>query len=104
MERLEIVFAPAGFVIGSLAGGNPSVMQRETRGGFADRLGSITAPTLVVASDDPFLPPDFLRAKIVAPIARARLVIVPGAGHYPQVERTRETAAVLGAFLAGLGA
>jgi pimeloyl-ACP methyl ester carboxylesterase len=75
-----------------------------TSGGFADRLGAIEAPTLVVASDDPFLPPDFLREKVARPIKRARLVIVPGAGHYVQVERARETAAVLGAFLAGLGA
>jgi len=29
---------------------------------------------------------------------------VPGAGHYVQVERARETAAVLGGFLAALGA
>lgn len=72
--------------------------------GFADRLSAIEAPTLVVASEDPFLPPDFLREKVVKPIKRARLVVVPGAGHYVQVERARETAAVLGAFLAGLGA
>lgn len=72
-------------------------------GGGADRLGSITAPTLVVGSDDPFLPPELLREKVVGPIAGARLVLVPGAGHYVQVERARETAAVLGAFLVGLG-
>jgi pimeloyl-ACP methyl ester carboxylesterase len=72
-------------------------------GAGAERLGSITAPTLVVGSDDPFLPPDLLREKVAAPIAGARLVIIPGAGHYVQVERPRETAAVLGAFLAGLG-
>lgn len=75
-----------------------------TGGGVADRLAAIEAPTLVVASDDPFLPPEFLREKVVKPIRRARLVVVPGAGHYVQVERARETAAVLGGFLAGLGA
>ncbi|MFT3776224.1 MAG: alpha/beta hydrolase [Minicystis sp.] len=80
------------------------VFEAWSGGAGADRLGAIAAPTLVVASDDPFLPPDFLRAKVVDPIARARLVVVPGAGHYVQVERARETAAVLGAFLAGLGA
>ncbi|MFW6054071.1 MAG: alpha/beta fold hydrolase, partial [Persicimonas sp.] len=42
-----------------------------TGGGFADRLGDITAPTLVVGSDDPFLPPDFLNAAIVEPITNA---------------------------------
>ena len=39
---------------------------------------------------------------MVEPIANARFVHLPGPGHYPQVERPRETAAVLGAFLAGL--
>jgi len=74
-----------------------------TGGGFADRLGQISAPTLVVATDDPFLPPDFLRAAVVDPISGARMAVIPGPGHYVQVERPVETAAVLEAFLAGLG-
>lgn len=74
-----------------------------TAGGFAERLARITAPTLVVATDDPFLPPDFLKQTTVAPIKRARLSVLPGPGHYPQVESPRETAAVLQAFVAGLG-
>jgi pimeloyl-ACP methyl ester carboxylesterase len=43
------------------------------------------------------------REAIVAQIAGARLAVIPGAGHYVPVERTRETAAVIEAFLAGLG-
>ncbi len=74
-----------------------------TAGGFADRLGGIRTPTLVVGTDDPFLPPDFLRHSVVGPIKGARLAFLPGPGHYPQVERPRETAAILQAFLAGLG-
>lgn len=70
---------------------------------FAARLGDITARTLVVASDDPFLPPDFLRQTIAAKVAGARIAVVRGAGHYVQVERPGETAAVLEGFLAGLG-
>ncbi len=70
---------------------------------FGDALAAITARTLVVASDDPFLPPDFLRAAIVGRIAGARLAVLPGAGHYVPVERSREAAALLTAFLAGLG-
>ncbi|AKT43328.1 alpha/beta fold hydrolase [Chondromyces crocatus] len=73
-----------------------------TGGGFAERLGAIRTPTLVVATDDPFLPPDFLRNEIVAHIRNAELSYLPGAGHYVQVERPRETAALLRAFLAGL--
>lgn len=73
-----------------------------TAGGFADRLSAIRAPTLVVASDDAFLPPDFLRKAVVQPIVGARLAYIPGPGHYVQVESPLETAAVLSAFLAGL--
>ncbi len=74
-----------------------------TAGGFSDRLSAIRAPTLVVATDDPFLPPAFLLAAVVKPIARARLAILPGPGHYVQAEKPRETAALVQAFLAGLG-
>lgn len=70
---------------------------------FADDLGAVTARTLVVATDDPFLPPDFLRQTIVAKISGARLAVIRGAGHYVGVERPAETAAVITAFLAGLG-
>jgi len=72
-------------------------------GGFAEQLASITAPTLVIATDDPFLPHDFLRAAVVGPIANARMATIAGPGHYPQVERPAETAAVVEAFFAGLG-
>jgi pimeloyl-ACP methyl ester carboxylesterase len=74
-----------------------------TGGGFEAKLASITAPTLVVATDDPFLPPAFLREKVVGPIKGARLTYLPGPGHYPTVERPVETAALLTSFLAGLG-
>ena len=73
-----------------------------TGASFAARLSGLSAPTLVVATDDPFLPPAFLMQAVVAPIARARLVYLPGPGHYPQVERPRETSAIVSAFLAGV--
>jgi pimeloyl-ACP methyl ester carboxylesterase len=74
-----------------------------TGGGFEAKLASITAPTLVVATDDPFLPPAFLREKVVNLIKGARLAYLPGPGHYPAAERPAETAALLTSFLAGLG-
>lgn len=71
-----------------------------TGGGFADQLGNITANTLVIASDDPFLPTDFLQAVVVDPIERAEMTKIDGAGHYIQVERTAETADLLSSFFA----
>jgi pimeloyl-ACP methyl ester carboxylesterase len=68
---------------------------------FTGELGNISAPTLVVATDDPFLPPAFLRQAVVEPIARARLAVLPGPGHYLPVEQPAQTAALLDAFCAG---
>jgi len=70
-----------------------------TRGGIESRLPDIVAPTVVVATDDPFLPPEFLQAAVVDPIADARLEIIRGAGHYVQTERPAETAAILRSFV-----
>jgi pimeloyl-ACP methyl ester carboxylesterase len=73
-----------------------------TGGGFSDALAKVRAPVLCVGTDDPFLPPPFLRAEVIAKISDARFAYVPGPGHYVQVERSRETAALLEAFLAAL--
>lgn len=67
---------------------------------FVERLSRITARTLVIATDDPFLPPDFLTAAVVGPIAGATLQTLPGPGHYPVVERPAELAAMVSGFLA----
>jgi non-heme chloroperoxidase len=75
-----------------------------TGASFVERMSGVTAPLLVVASDDPFMPPDFLRKSLTALVPHSRLVYLPGAGHYVHAERPRETAAVIGAFMAGLGA
>jgi pimeloyl-ACP methyl ester carboxylesterase len=66
-------------------------------------LARIEVPTMVVATDDPFLPPAFLQQAVAEPLARARLVHLSGAGHYPAAERPAETAALLLGFHAGLG-
>lgn len=70
---------------------------------FADRLGSISAPTLVVGgAHDEMFSPEMLRDGVVAPLATARLALLD-AGHEVPLEQPRELAAVIEAFLAGLG-
>ena len=69
---------------------------------FADKLGAIRAPVLVLGTDDPFFPEAFLREAVVSPIKRATFAYLPGPGHYPGSERPRETAAILRAFFAPL--
>lgn len=71
-------------------------------GGFSDALGRIQAPVVCLGTDDPFLPPAFLRAEVIGKIQGSRFAYLSGPGHYVQVERPRETAAVLEAFLAAL--
>lgn len=69
---------------------------------FGERLPRIRARTMVLATDDPFLPPDFLRATVVDRIAGAELQVLRGPGHYPLVEQPAATAAILRTFLAAL--
>jgi non-heme chloroperoxidase len=71
-------------------------------GGSTTELARIRLPTLVLATDDAFLPVPFLQHAVVDRIARASLVHLPGAGHYPAVERPSETAAIVLAFRAAL--
>ncbi|MEO0460937.1 MAG: hypothetical protein AAF219_08840, partial [Myxococcota bacterium] len=48
--------------------------------------GRIRVPTTVVASDDPFLPRDFLSQALVHAVAGAQGVHVANAGHYVHLE------------------
>ncbi len=66
--------------------------------GLAAPPPSILARTLVLATDDPFLPPQLLADAVVARIRQASLVHLAGPGHYPQVERPAATAARLTEF------
>lgn len=67
------------------------------------RLEAITCPTLVVATDDPFLPPPFLEDAIVSRVRGARLAVLNGPGHYPHLERPAELARLVARFLAEAG-
>jgi pimeloyl-ACP methyl ester carboxylesterase len=75
-----------------------------TGGAIEAQAASVRAPTLVLATDDPFLPPAFLQDAVVSKLSRARLAVLPGAGHYPQCERPAETAAIIEAFVTGASA
>jgi pimeloyl-ACP methyl ester carboxylesterase len=70
---------------------------------FVDRLATMTTPTLVVGGvHDAIFTPDLLREAIVAQIPGARLALLD-CGHEIPLEKPRELAALLEAFLAGLG-
>lgn len=65
-----------------------------------DRLGEITVPTLVMAGREDFVFPPECQRELADGIPDARLLIIDGAGHNPQDERTAEVVGVLRAFLA----
>lgn len=73
-----------------------------TEADFADMLDQITAPTLVLVSDDPFMPQAFLQQTVADPIANAQLEYFSGAGHYLQVEDPEQTSAAISGFLTSL--
>jgi non-heme chloroperoxidase len=69
---------------------------------FSERLSAIRTPTLVLGTDDPYLPPPVLKEQVCRKISGARFSFLPGPGHYPQIEASAETAAILEAFLANV--
>jgi pimeloyl-ACP methyl ester carboxylesterase len=67
-----------------------------------DRLGEILVPTLVVGgAEDSMAPPKFVQSLADA-IPNARLVLLPGVGHYPMAEQPPAFNRALADFLAAL--
>lgn len=60
---------------------------------------SVTAPTLVVVSDDTFFSAEMLRTKVATRFTGARIAEVREAGHFPHLERPEELASVIAEFL-----
>ena len=75
-----------------------------TQPSFADQLGDLQVPTLVVGGgDDSVATPDFMRQLVVAPLAHvgARFVL-SDCNHDVPIEQPRHLASLIEAFLAGL--
>ena len=66
-----------------------------------DRLGEITAPTLVVAGREDFVFPPQCQLELAAGIPHARLRIIDRAGHNPHDEQTAEVMEAVTDFLGG---
>lgn len=72
------------------------------RQSFADKLGELRAPTLVVGGrHDPIFTPEALRHGVVAPLPRARLVLID-CNHEVPIEAPGELALAIESFLAGV--
>jgi pimeloyl-ACP methyl ester carboxylesterase len=62
----------------------------------------VTAPTLVVATDDTFFSEEMLRTDVASRFADAEVAKVHDAGHFTHLERPKELARVIAGFLAKL--
>lgn len=70
---------------------------------FIDRLAAVQIPALVVGGiHDTLFTPEVLAQGVVAPLRRARLALLD-CNHEIPIEQPRELAALLQAFVAGLG-
>ena len=64
----------------------------------ASRLSAIACPTLIVGSDDAFLPRELLEGALQAHIEGSELAMIEGAGHYLPLENPDALASTLSAF------
>jgi 3-oxoadipate enol-lactonase len=95
--RRMMAATPVAGMIGALA----AMRDRHDSTGLLPTLADL--PTLVlVGEDDALAPPDAAR-RIATLIPGARLVVIPGAGHLPPVERPSETTAEIREFLRVVG-
>lgn len=67
-----------------------------------ERVSSIGLPTLVLAGEDDTMTPPKYQRFLAERLPRAELVLLPRAGHYPQVEQAAAFNVALERFLAGL--
>lgn len=71
---------------------------------FADELSALTVPTRVISGEhEQPLTPEMLRNTVLQHVPGATLEVLPGAGHYPQLEVPAACTAALARALDGLG-
>jgi pimeloyl-ACP methyl ester carboxylesterase len=69
---------------------------------LGDHPSPVTAPAVVVVTDDTFFPEEMLRTKVATRFASSRVAEVRDAGHFPHLEQPEELAHVISEFLADL--
>jgi YbgC/YbaW family acyl-CoA thioester hydrolase len=95
--RRLIEAAPVPGIVGALA----AMRERHDHTGLLPTLAGLPA-LVIVGAEDAITPPDTAR-RVAAAIPGARLVVVPGAGHVPMLERPRESTAAMAEFLRVVG-
>ncbi|MEP6686907.1 MAG: alpha/beta fold hydrolase [Gemmatimonadales bacterium] len=98
-ERVRRMMAatPVAGMVGALA----AMRDRHDSTGLLPTLAGL--PTLVVVGEEDVLTPPDAARRMAALIPGARLVVIPGAGHVPPLERPSETTAEIREFLRVVG-
>ncbi|EDM75782.1 hydrolase, alpha/beta fold family protein [Plesiocystis pacifica SIR-1] len=90
-----LAMTPEPALLEALVASMASVCIESLLGGFAawrnanfgDRIGAIETPTTVLSgAAEQVLSPELMRTMVVEKIPGATLELIPGAGHYPQIE------------------
>lgn len=99
VEQVRRIMAatPVAGMIGALA----AMRDRHDSTGLLPTLAGL--PTLVVVGEEDVLTPPDAARRMAALIPGARLVVIPGAGHVPPLERPSETTAEIREFLRVVG-
>jgi pimeloyl-ACP methyl ester carboxylesterase len=91
----SLVLNPPGVILGDL--------QACDAFDVMDRIATVRAPTLALCGEEDRLTPPRYSRFFGQRIAGASVIIVPGAGHYVQLEKPDETTAALREFLGASG-
>ena len=99
VERVRTMIAatPVAGMVGALA----AMRDRHDSTGLLPTLAGL--PTLVVVGEEDVLTPPDAARRMATLIPAARLVVIPGAGHVPPLERPSETTAEIREFLRVVG-
>ena len=69
---------------------------------LGDQPSTVSAPVLLIGSEDTFSPAELIRDAVASRFADVRTVQVAGAGHWPHVEQPAAVAQILTRFLTSL--
>lgn len=66
---------------------------------LGDAPSRVTAPTLLITSDDTFATRALVREQVASRFAHCEIAYIPGAGHWPHVEQPAAVARILTTFV-----
>jgi YbgC/YbaW family acyl-CoA thioester hydrolase len=99
VERVRRMMAATP--VAGMAGALAAMRDRHDSTGLLPTLAGL--PTLVIVGEEDVLTPPDAARRMVTLIPGARLVVIPGAGHLPPLERPSETTAEIREFLRVVG-